>query len=200
MGKKTARLRNADGYQIWWLRFQSRARALGFDRLIRYREKYKSVVAAEAAAMKLSRMKLAKKADDTARSGGEDFDTPHRSVSDSSSDDMSGVAGGVASSDASSGVRSIATVSSNSRHSIGKEKKRKKTIESKVAKKISKLYDLCVCDEIAMKMARKAKGDGLEALRMIEKEYASSEVDRAEDLRSEMKDLDPERQAGKQHF
>jgi hypothetical protein len=32
----------------------------------------------------------------------------------------------------------------------------------------------------------------LEALRMIEKEYASSEVDRAEDLRSEMKDLDPE--------
>jgi hypothetical protein len=65
MGKKTARLRNADGYQIWWLRFQSRARALGFDRLIRYREKYKSVVAAEAAAMKLSRMKLAKKADDT---------------------------------------------------------------------------------------------------------------------------------------
>ena len=42
-----------------------------------------------------------------------------------------------------------------------------------------------------MKMARKAKGNGLEALRLIEKMYASSEVDRAEDLRSEMKDLDP---------
>jgi hypothetical protein len=149
------------------------------------------VIAAEAAAMKLSRMKLSKKDEDTARSGGEDFDTPHRSVSESSSDDMSGAG----SSDASSGLRSIATESIGSRHSQGKNKTRKRTIESKVAKKITKLYDLilaCVSDEIAMKIARKAKGDGLEALRLIEKMYASSEVDRAEDLRSEMKDLDPD--------
>ena len=70
MGKKTARLRGAGDYQIWWLRFQSRARAMGFDRLIKHREKHKDVIAAEAAAMKLSRMKLSKKDEDTARSGG----------------------------------------------------------------------------------------------------------------------------------
>ena len=190
MGKKTARLRGAGDYQIWWLRFQSRARAMGFDRLLKHREKYKDVIAAEAAAMKLSRMKLSKKDEDTTRSGGEDFDTPHRSVSEPSSDDMSGAG----SSDASSGLRSIATESIGSRYSQGKQKTRKRTIESKVAKKVTKLYDLllaCVCDDIAMKMARKAKGNGLVALRLIEKTYASNEVDRAEDLRSEMKDLDP---------
>ena len=93
---------------------------MGFDRLIKHRERYKDVIAAEAAAMKLSRMKLSKKDEDTARSGGEDFDTPHRSVSESSSDDMSGAG----SSDASSGVRSIATESIGSRHSQGKKSKR----------------------------------------------------------------------------
>jgi hypothetical protein len=105
----------------------------------------------------------------------------------SSSGDMSGADR----SDGSSGLESIATLSIGS--SKGKHKRR--TIESKVEKKIQKLFDLilsCVSDAIAMKISRKAKGNGLKALALIEKDYASDEADRAEDLRSEMKDLDPE--------
>ena len=76
-----------------------------------------------------------------------------------------------------------------------RHKKKKRTIESKVAKKTKKLFDLTlevVSDEIAMRLSRKVDGDGLRALHFIEEEFASGEVDRAEDLRSEMKDLDPD--------
>ena len=108
--------------------------------------------------MKLARMTLVKSAEDVGRSAGEEFDTPHegkvdhRSISEaSSSDDMSGVDR----SDVSSGVESIATLSI-SIGSRGKTKKRR-TIESKVKRKLKNLYSLIidnVSDEIAMKLAR----------------------------------------------
>jgi hypothetical protein len=197
MGKSKGmkRLNSAKDYQIWWLRFQAIARARGFDRLLTHREKYIDVVTEQAAAMKAKNAKLAKKAE-AAKEEENVFDTPrtvesrvHRSVSEhSSSDDMSGVDLSDAS-DASSGLESIVLEGSSS------SSKNMRTIEKKVAKKISKLYDLIVayvCDKIAMKLARKAKGNGLNALLLIEREYASDDADRAEDLKSEMKDLEPD--------
>ena len=42
MGKTKAltRLKDAENYPIWWLRFVPMARARGFDRILKYREKY----------------------------------------------------------------------------------------------------------------------------------------------------------------
>jgi hypothetical protein len=196
MGKRElTRLKDAASYPVWWLRFVPYARRCGFDRLIEHRDKYGDVIRAQAAAAKLRYEKTLAKAaaDDAIDSGkGDGFGTPraelHRSVSESSS---SGDMSGADRSDGSSGLESIATLSIGS--SKGKHKRR--TIESKVEKKIQKLFDLilsCVSDAIAMKISRKAKGNGLKALAIIEKDYASDEADRAEDLRSEMKDLEPE--------
>jgi hypothetical protein len=197
MGKKkaTSRLKGAINYQIWWLRFKTLAGARGFDRLLKYREGYIDVIRKEAATMKLAKMALVKSGEDVGRSASEEFDTPHeskvehKSISEaSSSDDMSGVDR----SDVSSGVESIATLS-RSIGSRGKTKKRR-TIESKVKRKLKDLYSLIidnVSDEIAMKLARKSQGDGIAALKVIEKKYASGEVDRASDLKSQMKDLEP---------
>ena len=195
MGKRgLTRLKDAASYPVWWLRFVPYARRCGFDRLIEHRDKYGDVIRAQAAAAKLRYEKTLAKAaaDDAIDSGkGDGFGTPraelHRSVSESSScDDMSGAAR----SDGSSGLESIAT------HSIGSSKgKKKRTIESKVDKKVRKFFDLvlsCVSDSIAMKISRKTKGNGLKALALIDKEFASDEADRAEDLRSEMKDLEPD--------
>jgi hypothetical protein len=195
MGKSKGltRLKDAASYPVWWLRFVPYARRCGFDRLMTHRENYIDVIRAEAAAAKAQNERLAKTAADTGDGGdgGDGFGTPraelHRSVSESSScDDMSGAAR----SDGSSGLESIAT------HSIGSSKgKKKRTIESKVDKKVRKFFDLvlsCVSDSIAMKISRKTKGNGLKALALIEKEFASDEADRAEDLRSEMKDLEPD--------
>ena len=136
------------------------ARRCGFDRLMTHRENYIDVIRAEAAAAKAQNERLAKTAADTGDGGdgGDGFGTPraelHRSVSESSS---SGDMSGADRSDGSSGLESIATLSIGS--SKGKHKKR--TIESKVEKKIQKLFDLilsCVSDAIAMKISRKAKG------------------------------------------
>jgi hypothetical protein len=162
MGKSKGmkRLTSAKDYQIWWLRFQAIARARGFDRLLTHREKYIDVVTEQAAAMKAKNAKLAKKAE-AAKEEENVFDTPqtvesrvHRSVSEhSSSDDMSGVDLSDAS-DASSGLESIVLEGSS------RSSKNMRTIEKKVAKKISKLYDLIVayvCDKIAMKLARRSK-------------------------------------------
>jgi hypothetical protein len=188
--KGLTRLSGAENYPVWWLRFKAHARSQGFDRLLKFREKYLDEIKKDAAAMKLKTMKLAAK--DVARDAGEKFDTPHRSVSaseselDVSSEDMSGV-----NSDASSGLASIDTHSSSAQGS----RKKKRTIESKVSKKRRKLFDLilsCVSDAIAMKLERKAGDDGLHALREIEKLYAGKSVDRVDDLKTSMKDLDPE--------
>jgi hypothetical protein len=87
MGKTKAltRLKGADNYPIWWLRFVPMARARGFDRILKYREKYIDEIRADAAAMHLKNMTLDKK-DDVGRNGGETFDSPevehHRSVSE----------------------------------------------------------------------------------------------------------------------
>jgi hypothetical protein len=174
MGKKkaTSRLKGAINYQIWWLRFKTLAGARGFDRLLKYREGYIDVIRKEAATMKLAKMALVKSGEDVGRSASEEFDTPHeskvehKSISEaSSSDDMSGVDR----SDVSSGVESIATLSISG--SRGKTKKRR-TIESKVKRKLKDLYSLIidnVSDEIAMKLARKSQGDGIAALKVIEK-------------------------------
>ena len=197
MGKTKAltRLKGADNYPIWWLRFVPMARARGFDRILKYREKYIDEIRADAAAMHLKNMTLDKK-DDVGRNGGETFDSPevehHRSVSEvATSSDMSGAG---SDSDASSGLKSVGISATSSRGSSRGSGKKKRTIETKVNRKIRKLNDfiiLCVSDKIAMRLERKAKGNGLEALKVIEREYASKEVDRASDLKSEMKDLDP---------
>ena len=105
------------------------ARARGFDRILKYRERYIDEIRADAAAMQLKNMTLEKK-DDVGRSGGETFDSPevehHRSVSEvASSSDMSGASD----SDASSGLKSVATRSATSSRGSGKKKR---TIESKV--------------------------------------------------------------------
>ena len=186
--KGLTRLSGAENYPVWWLRFKAHARSHGFDRLLKFREKYVDEIKKDAAAMKLRTMRIAAKDKDV----GEKFDTPHRSVSaseselDVSSEDMSGV-----NSDASSGLQSIDTHSSSAQGS----RKKKRTIESKVAKKRRKLFDLvlsCVSDAIAMKLERKAGDDGLHALREIEKLYAGKSVDRVDDLKTDMKDLEPE--------
>jgi hypothetical protein len=188
--KGLTRLSGAENYPVWWLRFKAHARSQGFDRLLKFREKYVDEIKKDAAAMKLRTMKIAAK--DVARDAGEKFDTPHRSVSaseselDVSSEDMSGV-----NSDASSGLASIDTHSSSAHGS----RKKKRTIESKVAKKRRNFFDLvlsCVSDAIAMKLERKAGDDGLHALREIEKLYAGKSVDRVDDLKTSMKDLDPD--------
>ena len=80
------------------------ARARGFDRILKYRERYIDEIRSDAAAMHLKNMTLEKK-DDVGRSGGETFDSPevehHRSVSEvASSSDVSGASD----SDASSGL------------------------------------------------------------------------------------------------
>ena len=160
--KGLTRLKDAASYPVWWLRFVPYARRCGFDRLITHRENYVNVIRAEAAAAKARNERLAKMAADTGDGGdgGDGFGTPraelHRSVSESSScDDMSGAAR----SDGSSGLESIAT------HGIGSsEGKKKRTIESKVDKRVRKFFDLvlsCVSDSIAMKISRKTKGNGL---------------------------------------
>ena len=189
MGKKaTLRLKGAENYPVWWLRFKAVARAQGFERLLKFREKYSEEVKKDAASMKLKAMKLAE-AEDVSRDAGEKFDTPamkHRSVSeDESSSDMSG-----ARSDESSGLESVATHSVSSRGS----RKKKRTIDSKVRRKHRKLFDLvisCVSDAITMTLERKACDDGVKALREIEKLYAGKSVGRVDDLKSDMKDLDP---------
>jgi hypothetical protein len=140
--------------------------------------------------MRLKNMKLKKRTEDVGRDGGEKFDTPHRSVSDSneSSGDMSG-----ADSDASSGLGSVDVESACSSTASGSRKK-KRTIEHKVTKKIRKLYDLilsCVSDELAMKICRKCGENGLKALAFIEKLFAGKDADRVADLTSDMKDLEP---------
>ena len=191
MGKKaTLRLKGAENYPVWWLRFKAVARAQGFERLLKFREKYSEEVKKDAASMKLKAMKLAE-AEDVSRDAGEKFDTPaiHRSVSEDESQSGSDMSG--AKSDESSGLDSVATHSVSSRGS----RKKMRTIDSKVRRKHRKLFDLvihCVSDEIAMKLERKASEDGVKALREIEKLYAGKSVDRVDDLKSDMKDLDPD--------
>ena len=91
MGKKaTLRLKGAENYPVWWLRFKAVARAQGFERLLKFREKYSEEVKKGAASMKLKAMTLKamklSEVEDVSRDAGEKFDTPempkHRSVSE----------------------------------------------------------------------------------------------------------------------
>ena len=76
-GSNATCLKGALDYQIWWLRFQVLARANGFDRIIKHREKYIDVVRDEAMAARMKNAKLHKEdLEDVGRSGGEEFDTP----------------------------------------------------------------------------------------------------------------------------
>jgi hypothetical protein len=60
MGKTKAltRLKGAENYPIWWLRFVPMARARGFDRIIKYRERYIDEIRSDAAAMQLKNIPL----------------------------------------------------------------------------------------------------------------------------------------------
>ena len=194
--KKGPCLTDAANYPIWWLRFCVDARASGFDRIIKHREGYSDVVKEEAMIARMKSAKLHKEDDDIERSGGETFDTPRTPTrelemdsdcSNDGSEDPSNSSG-----DNSSGLESIAT--SSSIGSGGKNKKKKRTIESKVIRKNKKLFDLIVksvSDEIAMTIQRKANQDGCGALREIERKYASNDSTRRKDLKSEMNSLDP---------
>ena len=116
------RLKGANDYPVWWLRFQPYARGLGFDRLLKHREGYIDEIKKDAAEMRLKNMKLKKGTEDVGRDGGEKFDTPHRSVSDSdesSGGDMSG-----ADSDGSSGLGSVDVESACSSTAIMARKRR----------------------------------------------------------------------------
>jgi hypothetical protein len=185
--KKGPCLTDAANYPIWWLRFCVDARASGFDRIIKHREGYSDVVKEEAMIARMKSAKLHKEDDDIERSGGETFDTPRTPTrelemdsdcSNDGSEDPSNSSG-----DNSSGLESIAT--SSSIGSGGKNKKKKRTIESKVIRKNKKLFDLIVksvSDEIAMTIQRKANQDGCGALREIERKYASSDSTRRKHL------------------
>jgi hypothetical protein len=197
-GSNATCLKGALDYQIWWLRFQVLARANGFDRIIKHREKYIDVVRDEAMAARMKNAKLHKEdPGDVGRSGGEEFDTPRtpRRELEMDSDEEPSSESARSSTDNSSGLESIATSSERSVGSSGgKARKKKRTIESKVSRKNRKLFDLViktVSDEIAMMVNRKADQDGCAALREIEKKYASSDSTRRKDLKSEMNQLDP---------
>jgi hypothetical protein len=70
-GSNATCLKGALDYQIWWLRFQVLARANGFDRIIKHREKYIDVVRDEAMAARMKNAKLHKEdLGDVGRSGG----------------------------------------------------------------------------------------------------------------------------------